>query len=83
MNPNSIELCVVPLQAAGGVAGSATRTVKQLYRTPGLSDSATKTLLKRAHRAVSDTIISIDSERCFNIEIEGTLSAEEEEKLQW
>ena len=62
---------------------SGAKAVTQLYRTPGLSESATKTLLKRTKRAVSDAIDSIECERCFNIEVVGELTDEEAAKLRW
>ena len=64
-------------------AVSGAKAITQLYRTPGLSESATKTLLKRAKRVVSDSIDSIDCERCFNIEVVGELTDEEAAKLRW
>ena len=62
---------------------SSTKSVMQLFRTPGLSESATKTLIKRAKRSVSDSIESIECERCFNIEVVGKLTDEEAAKLRW
>ncbi|GAB4814933.1 hypothetical protein N2152v2_001979 [Parachlorella kessleri] len=57
--------------------------VVQLYRYPGLSASKAKTLLRKAHDKVSDKIVGIDGELCYNVSASEPLTAEEAEKLAW
>jgi phosphoribosylformylglycinamidine synthase len=53
------------------------------YRTPGASRAAVATLLERARSALATDIAAIDTETCFNIEVEGQLSGAERSVLAW
>ncbi|GAX81039.1 hypothetical protein CEUSTIGMA_g8474.t1 [Chlamydomonas eustigma] len=57
--------------------------VIQLFRYPGLSDSASQTLLRKANAKVADVITSVDGEQCFNVGISSQLSGKEAETLAW
>jgi hypothetical protein len=64
------------LSAAGG-------GVVQLYRTPGMSESQRKTMLKKAQSKVNTSIYHVDSELCFNVSLDGPLSHDEARTLSW
>lgn len=64
------------LSAAGG-------GVVQLYRTPGMSESQRKTMLKKAQSKVNTSIYHVDSELCFNVSLDGPLSGDEARTLSW
>jgi len=57
--------------------------VIQLYRYPGLSESAVTTLLKRAKAKVTDAITSIDTEQVFNVSVTSPLTGKEAETMAW
>lgn len=69
-----------PLQAPGATDAIAAKLttsgspVVQLYRYPGLSGSAAKTLLRKARAKVSDAITGIDGEACYNVGLSAALS---------
>lgn len=54
-----------------------------MYRTPGMSESQRKTLLRKAQKKVSSDIIDVEAEICFNVSVESGLSAKEGEILGW
>ena len=64
------------LSAAGG-------GVVQLYRTPGMSESQRKTLLKKSQYKVNTSIYHVDSELCFNVSLDAPLSGDEARTLSW
>ncbi|CAL5220912.1 g3007 [Coccomyxa viridis] len=57
--------------------------VVQLFRRPGLSQSATKTLLRKVHQKVTTDIEQIETELCFNVALERPLSEEQAATLTW
>ena len=56
------------------LTGAQGDSVVQLYRYPGISPSKAKTLLRTTQRKVSDKIVAIDGEICFNIELTAPLN---------
>ncbi|KAK9837421.1 hypothetical protein WJX81_001177 [Elliptochloris bilobata] len=59
------------------------REVVQLYRSPGLSASAAAALLRKAQAKVSEDIVGIDSELCFNVALRQPLAEDEAATLAW
>ncbi|GBF90353.1 hypothetical protein Rsub_02459 [Raphidocelis subcapitata] len=57
--------------------------VVQLYRYPGLAESAAATLLRKARAKACDAVASVDGEVCFNVQLTEPLSAKEAETLAW
>ncbi|BDA47656.1 Phosphoribosylformylglycinamidine synthase [Coccomyxa sp. Obi] len=74
-----------PKQTASKPEGALqqSREVVQLYRSPGLSTSATKTLIRKVQQKVSSDIESIDTELCFNVALKEPLSEEQAATLTW
>jgi len=62
---------------------SAKSEVLQVFRYPGLSESALKTLLRKAQTKVTDAITHIDAEQCFNVGVSAPLTAQEAETTSW
>jgi phosphoribosylformylglycinamidine synthase len=54
-----------------------------LFRHPGLSAAQTAALLRRAQTSASAGITGIDSEFCFNIAANRSLTGEERDVLRW
>lgn len=54
-----------------------------LYRTPYLSRTQTDTLLHQVRRTICQRVARIETEACFNVELCGTLTAEERKRLAW
>jgi len=75
--------------AASGVQSPEEKIVEygagvvQVYRSPGLTDSQRKTLLEKAQKKVSPSIVDVEGELCFNISTETSLNSEEASKLAW
>eukprot|EP00891_Asterochloris_glomerata_P009825 jgi/Astpho2/9825/fgenesh1_pm.00149_%23_37_t len=57
--------------------------VVQLYRSPGLSVSQARTLLREVQSKVSSNILGLDSELCFNVALSEPLMTEEAASLTW
>jgi phosphoribosylformylglycinamidine synthase len=53
------------------------------YRHPGLTDTKKDALLQTARQRVSRSIRDLDTEVCFNLDVTGALSVEEERALTW
>lgn len=53
------------------------------YRTPGASPSAVSSLLRRARAATDASIEGIETELCFNVEVDGELDADDLAALAW
>jgi len=54
-----------------------------LFRTPGLSPSQTRQLLTRTSSVLTDPLIGIRSEACYNIQSTESLNPKEMEALTW
>lgn len=54
-----------------------------LYRTPHLTRTQTDTLLSQVRQTICQRVAGIETEACFNIELNGTLTAEERGRLVW
>jgi len=76
---------LTPPTAAAVVSklASTKSEVVQLYRYPGLSESAARTLLRKAQAKVTDAIVGIDGEQCFNVAVSSPLSQKEAETMAW
>nr|GMD86053.1 probable phosphoribosylformylglycinamidine synthase, chloroplastic/mitochondrial [Ipomoea batatas] len=57
--------------------------VVHLYRVPLLQDSATAELLKLVQMKISNKIIDLKTEQCFNIGLTSDLSSEKHSVLKW
>jgi phosphoribosylformylglycinamidine synthase len=57
--------------------------VTQLFRSPGLTASKARSLLRRAREEASDKIVGVDSELCYNVATSAPLTAAEAETLAW
>ena len=55
----------------------------RLYRTPFLSRTQTDTLLNQVRQTVCPRVARLKTEACFNVELSGTLTAEERTRLAW
>nr|QKY14978.1 phosphoribosylformylglycinamidine synthase (PURL) [Polytomella parva] len=73
--PETVKAVVDKLASKSGVI--------QLYRYPGLAHSAASTLLRKVNEKVTDAIVAIDGEQCFNVSTTATLSTKESESLAW
>lgn len=63
---------------------STAATVFHLFRRPFLSAAAAVSLLKKAQEKVSPSIVDLNTEQCYNIEVEGgELTEEESGILTW
>lgn len=65
------------------VSGVASDRVIHFYRVPFLQDSATAELLKSVQAKISNQIIGLKTEQCYNIGLIGDLSAEKVQVLKW
>ena len=54
-----------------------------LYRTPYLSRTQTDTLLNQVRQSIFHRVARLETEACFNVELNGTLTAEEHKRLAW
>eukprot|EP00884_Botryococcus_braunii_P021813 jgi/Botrbrau1/8315/Bobra.0081s0004.1 len=59
------------------------KEVVQLYRTPGMSQSATTALLRKVQAKISSQIVGLDTELCFNVALNRDLSEDEAGTLAW
>lgn len=57
--------------------------VIHLYRVPFLQDSATAELLKLVQAKISNQIVGLKTEQCFNIGLKSDLSSEKISVLKW
>jgi phosphoribosylformylglycinamidine synthase len=53
------------------------------YRRPALPEAVRASLLQRAREIVSPAVSDIDSEYCFNIQVDGELTPGEQGRLTW
>ena len=57
--------------------------VVHLYRVPLIQDSATSELLKSVQTKISNQIVGLKTEQCFNIGLQSELSVEKYSVLKW
>ncbi|KAK3231843.1 hypothetical protein Dsin_003724 [Dipteronia sinensis] len=57
--------------------------VIHFYRIPLLQDSATAEILKSVQTKISDQIVGLRTEQCFNIGVDSTISGEKLGVLKW
>nr|XP_023025117.1 phosphoribosylformylglycinamidine synthase-like [Leptinotarsa decemlineata] len=57
-------------------------SILRLYRIPGCTNAKQNEILKKLKEKCS-TIINIDTEICFNIEVSNSLDEREKQKLKW
>ncbi|XP_071900899.1 probable phosphoribosylformylglycinamidine synthase, chloroplastic/mitochondrial [Coffea arabica] len=65
------------------VQGIGDEKVFHFYRVPLIQESATCELLKTIHTKISNQIIGLKTEHCFNIGLDSSLSSEKLSVLQW
>ena len=58
-------------------------TFLHVYRTPGISNAKKYALLHEAQQHISPSIGNIETEACYNIQIDSPLSAEQQDRLSW
>ncbi|KAL3527883.1 hypothetical protein ACH5RR_012539 [Cinchona calisaya] len=67
----------------GDVQGVAHGKVIHFYRVPLIQESATSELLKTIQTKISNQIIGLKTEQCFNVGLDSSLTAEKLSVLQW
>ncbi|XP_073016823.1 probable phosphoribosylformylglycinamidine synthase, chloroplastic/mitochondrial [Primulina eburnea] len=72
-----------PVNEESSVVGRISENLLHFYRIPLLTDSATAELLKMVQARVSNQIIGLKTEQCFNIGVDGNLSSEKLSVLKW
>lgn len=65
------------------VEGIANEKVIHFYRVPLIQESAASELLKTIQTKISNQIIGLKTEQCFNIGLDSSLSSEKLSVLQW
>ncbi|XP_058109740.1 probable phosphoribosylformylglycinamidine synthase, chloroplastic/mitochondrial [Magnolia sinica] len=73
--PNTVDEEASLLESIGGVV--------HFYRIPLIRESATEELLKLAQRKISNQIVDLKTEQCFNIGLSSVLSSEKLGILKW
>ncbi|KAL4565824.1 hypothetical protein LXL04_029930 [Taraxacum kok-saghyz] len=73
----------VDTQDLGSVDKTETEKVIHFYRTPLIQETANEELLKSIQTKISNQIVGLKTEQCFNIGIEGSLSSEKLSVLKW
>lgn len=61
----------------------SSETVIHFYRVPLIQESAASELLKSVQKKVSDQIVGLKTEQCFNIGVSSHLSSEKLSVLKW
>ncbi|MDE2998112.1 MAG: phosphoribosylformylglycinamidine synthase [Gemmatimonadota bacterium] len=54
-----------------------------IYRTPFLSRTQTETLLNQVRQTICHRVARLETEACFNVELNGTLTTGERKRLAW
>ncbi|KZV28375.1 putative phosphoribosylformylglycinamidine synthase, chloroplastic/mitochondrial-like [Dorcoceras hygrometricum] len=72
-----------PVNEKPSVVRRVSGNLMHFYRIPLLTDSATSELLKMVQTRVSNQIIGLKTEQCFNIGVDGHLSSEKLSALKW
>ncbi|XP_071692127.1 probable phosphoribosylformylglycinamidine synthase, chloroplastic/mitochondrial [Rutidosis leptorrhynchoides] len=73
----------VDAQEVGDVEGLVNEKVIHFYRTPFMQESANQELLKSIQTKISDQIVGLKTEQCFNIGVNGNLSKDQLSVLKW
>ncbi|CAI9291481.1 unnamed protein product [Lactuca saligna] len=73
----------VDVQDLGSVDKLGTEKVIHFFRTPLIQDTANEELLKSIQTKISNQIVGLKTEQCFNIGVDGSLSSEKLSVLQW
>ncbi|KAI7726414.1 hypothetical protein M8C21_027352 [Ambrosia artemisiifolia] len=73
----------VDTQQLGSVDDLGTKKVIHFFRTPLIQESATEELLKSVQTKVSDKIVGLKTEQCFNIGVDEDLSSDKVSVLKW
>ncbi|KAI7726420.1 hypothetical protein M8C21_027358 [Ambrosia artemisiifolia] len=73
----------VDTQQLGSVDDLGTEKVIHFFRTPLIQESATEELLKSVQTKVSDKIVGLKTEQCFNIGVDEDLSSDKLSVLKW
>ncbi|PWA66833.1 phosphoribosylformylglycinamidine synthase [Artemisia annua] len=67
----------------GDVENVVKEKVIHFYRTPFLQENKSEELLKSVQAKISDQIVGLKTEKCFNIGVDGNLSKEKVAVLKW
>nr|GEU95682.1 probable phosphoribosylformylglycinamidine synthase, chloroplastic/mitochondrial [Tanacetum cinerariifolium] len=67
----------------GDVENAVKEKVIHFYRTPFLQENKNEELLKSVQAKISDQIVGLKTEKCFNIGVDGNLSKEKVAVLKW
>lgn len=73
----------VDAQELENVEDLVTDKVIHFYRTPLIQESANQELLKSVQTKISEQIVGLKTEQCFNIGVDGDLSTEKLLVLKW
>ncbi|KAL6009834.1 hypothetical protein ACLOJK_000264 [Asimina triloba] len=73
--PSTVDELCGPLESAGGIV--------HFYRVPLIRESAAEELLKLAQRKISNQIVDLKTEQCFNIGLSSVLLREKIGILRW
>ncbi|KAJ0790572.1 putative phosphoribosylformylglycinamidine synthase [Helianthus annuus] len=73
----------VDTQGLGSVEDLVTEKVIHFFRTPLIQESASFELLKSVQTKISDQIVGLKTEQCFNIGLDESLSSEKLSVLKW
>ncbi|KAK4403285.1 putative phosphoribosylformylglycinamidine synthase, chloroplastic/mitochondrial [Sesamum angolense] len=72
-----------PVSQESKLVGRVAEKVVHFYRIPLIQESATAELLKLVQTKVSNQIIGLKTEQCFNIGVDGDISSEKLSVLRW
>ncbi|KAL0435292.1 UNVERIFIED_CONTAM: putative phosphoribosylformylglycinamidine synthase, chloroplastic/mitochondrial [Sesamum radiatum] len=72
-----------PVSQESKLVGRVAEKVVHFYRIPLIQESATAELLKLVQTKVSNQIIGLKTEQCFNIGVNGDISSEKLSVLRW
>ncbi|KAL0452843.1 UNVERIFIED_CONTAM: putative phosphoribosylformylglycinamidine synthase, chloroplastic/mitochondrial [Sesamum latifolium] len=72
-----------PVSQESKLVGRVAEKVVHFYRIPLIQESATAELLKLVQTKVSNQIIGLKTEQCFNIGVNGDISREKLSVLRW
>ncbi|KAJ1400957.1 PurM-like, C-terminal domain [Sesbania bispinosa] len=66
-----------------GLVGNPTSEVFHFYRVPLIQESAASELLREAQQKISNQIVDLQTEQCFNIGLDSQLSSRKLSVLKW
>ncbi|KAL2248820.1 probable phosphoribosylformylglycinamidine synthase, chloroplastic/mitochondrial [Sesamum indicum] len=72
-----------PVSQESKLVGRVAEKVVHFYRIPLIQESATAELLKLVQTKVSNQIIGLKTEQCFNIGVDGDIPSEKLSVLRW